>query len=69
LLPAESIPPALTRFDRWTADAEIANGTIAIKPSQVQQGARKRAVEAAVTLADPPVVTFTAPNTTVAKKL
>jgi hypothetical protein len=68
MLPAESIPPALARFDRWTADAEIANNMIAIKPGQVQQGSRKRAVEAAVTLADPPVVTFTAAKETVAKK-
>jgi hypothetical protein len=68
LLPAESIPLPLTRFDRWTADAGIANGAIAIKPSQVQQGSRKRAVEAVVTLADPPVVTFPAPKETVAKK-
>jgi hypothetical protein len=68
LLPVESIPLPLTRFDRWTADAGIANGTIAIKPSQVQQGSRKRAVEAAVTLADPPVITFPAPKETVAKK-
>ncbi len=64
----ESVPATLVRFDRWTADAEIANGTIAIKPSQVQQGVRKRAVEAAVTLGDPPVVTFTTPKETVARK-
>ena len=64
----EPIPPALTRFDRWTADAEIANGTIALKPSQAQQGSRKREVEAAVTLADPPVVTFPAPKETVPRK-
>ena len=64
----EPIPPALTRFDRWTADAEIANGMIAIKPSQAQQGSRKHAVEAAITLADPPVATFPAPKETVAKK-
>jgi hypothetical protein len=68
LLPAESVPPALARFDRWTADADIANGTIKLKQNQVQQGSRKHAVEAAVTLADPPVVTFLAPKETVAKK-
>jgi hypothetical protein len=68
LLPAESVPPALARFDRWTADAEIAKGRITIKPSQVQQGRRKHAVEAAVTLSDPPTVTFTAPKETAAKK-
>jgi hypothetical protein len=64
----EFVPPALTRFDRWTADAEIANGAVAIRQSQVQQGVRKRAVEASVTLADPPVVAFPAPKETVARK-
>jgi hypothetical protein len=55
---AASVPPALARFDRWTADAEIANGAITLKQNQVQQGARKRVVEAAVTLGNPPTVTF-----------
>jgi hypothetical protein len=68
LLHPEFIPPALTRFDRWTADADIANGTIKLKQNQVQQGSRKHAVEAAVTLGDPPVVAFPAPRETVAKK-
>jgi hypothetical protein len=68
LLAAESDPPALTRFDRWTADAEIANGKITLKQSQVQQGSRKRAVEATVTFGDPPLVTFIAPKEIVAKK-
>jgi hypothetical protein len=67
LLPAESVPTALAHFDRWTADAEIANGKITLKQNQVQQGSRKQAVEAAVTFGDPPVVTFAAPKETVAK--
>jgi hypothetical protein len=53
-----SVPPQLARFDRWTADAKVAKGTITIKQSQVLEGARKRAVEATVTLGDPPRVAF-----------
>ncbi|MGA3264988.1 MAG: AsmA family protein [Terracidiphilus sp.] len=65
---AAPVPAALARFDRWTADAEIANGAITLKQNQVQQGVRKRAVEAAVTLGDPPKVTFAAPIETHPKK-
>jgi hypothetical protein len=52
----------LTRFDRWTADAEIADGAITLKQNQVQQGVRKRAVEASVALGDPARVAFTTPK-------
>lgn len=64
---AVSVPPALAHFARWTADAEIANGTITLKQNQVRQGARKRAVEAAVILGNPPKVTFSAPRQTQGK--
>jgi hypothetical protein len=57
-----SIPPALARFDRWTAQAEIANGTITLKQNHVQHGSRKQAVEATLILGNPPVVTFAAPT-------
>jgi hypothetical protein len=67
ILPA-AIPPSLARFDRWTADADIANGAITLKQSQVQQGGRRRAVDAAVNFGVPPKVTFAAPSETVAKK-
>jgi hypothetical protein len=59
---ATPVPPALARFDRWTAEAEIAKGTITLKRNQVRRGSRKQAVEATVTLADPPRVTFAAPK-------
>ena len=52
------IPPALARFDRWTGEAEIARGAITIKENQIQQGTRKLATEANVTLDTPPRVTF-----------
>jgi hypothetical protein len=48
----------LAKFDRWTADAEIADGAITLKQNQVQRGARKLALEGAVTFGDPPQVTF-----------
>lgn len=66
--PAAEIPSELSRFDRWTADAEIANGSIVLKTNQVQQGSRKRAVAGAITLAAPPAITFVAPKPTQARR-
>ena len=63
-----SIPPALLRFDRWTGDAEIGNGVLTLKENQVLQGGRKRAVEAAVTLDNPPKAVFAAHKETQAKR-
>jgi hypothetical protein len=51
-------PAALTRFDRWTADAEIANGAITVTQNQVQRGARKLSVEASAVFGNPPRVSF-----------
>ena len=65
--PAEQVPAALARFDRWTADAEIAKGMITIKQNQVQQGSRKHAVDAAITLGDPAIIHFIGPKETVAR--
>jgi hypothetical protein len=56
------VPPALARFDRWTADAEIANGTLTLKDNQVKRGAHTAPVQAAVILTDSPKVTFPAPK-------
>jgi hypothetical protein len=52
------LPPALARFDRWTADAEIAKGAITVTENVVQRGARKVAVEASAVFGDPPRVNF-----------
>jgi hypothetical protein len=52
------VPPALLRFDSWTADAEIANGAITLKQTEVQRGARRSAVAATVKIADPATVLF-----------
>jgi hypothetical protein len=60
--PSEPVPAALARFDRWTAEAEIADGTITLKANQVQRGYRKTAVEGTVMLGVPPKVSFAAPK-------
>jgi hypothetical protein len=57
-------PPALAKFDRWTAEAEIANGAITLKENHVQQGSRKLAVEGSATFGDPPRVRFGEPQDT-----
>jgi uncharacterized protein involved in outer membrane biogenesis len=66
--PADSIPAALARFDRWTADAAIANRTITLQQNQTQQGSRKQAVAGTLTFADPPKVTFAAPKEAQARR-
>jgi hypothetical protein len=55
------IPPALARFDRWTAGAEIANRALTLKENQVKRGTRTTTVQAVVTLADPARVAFPVP--------
>jgi len=59
---SEPIPPSLARFDRWTADAAIANGAIQLGQNQVSAGARKHSVEASVAFGDPPQITFPPPK-------
>ncbi len=56
------IPPALARFDRWTADAEIANGVLTLTDNQAKRGSRAEPVQASITLADPPKVAFPEPK-------
>jgi len=51
-------PPSLTRFDRFTGDATIADGVLTLGQNQVQRGARKSSVEATVTFAIPAEVEF-----------
>ena len=64
---AEPVPAALSRFDRWTGDAAIANGGLTLDQSLVLVGARKQSVQATVTFGDPPVVNFAAPKLVAAK--
>jgi hypothetical protein len=56
------IPAALARFNRWTADATIANGEIQLGQNQIISGFRKQSVEATITFGDPPVLSFPAPK-------
>ena len=51
-------PSILAKFDRWTADADISNGTITLKQSQVQRGTRKIAIDGSATFGNPPHVTL-----------
>jgi hypothetical protein len=64
----DPVPPVLAHFDRWTADAEVADGKIVLKESRVQQGLRKKAVDATVTLGDPAKVTFGSAKAAQAKR-
>jgi len=66
--PMDAVPPALTRFDRWTADADIADGKIALKKNEVQQGSQKRAVEGTLAFGNPPKVSLAAPREAQAKR-
>ena len=61
-------PAALARFDRWTGDAEIANEAITLEQNQVQRGAHKTAVQASVSLSDPPKFTFAPSKQAIAKR-
>ncbi len=65
---AGPVPAALGRFDRWTADATIANGGLTLEQNLVSTGARKKSVQATVTFSDPPLVSFGAPKQTAAKR-
>jgi hypothetical protein len=65
---ADSVPPIVTRFDRWSGDGEIANGAVTLKENQLQQGARKGLVNASVSFGDPPKVSFAPPKSAAAVK-
>jgi hypothetical protein len=62
------IPKALARFDRWSADATIANNAVELAPSEVQQGTHKSSVSVNVTFANPPLVVFAGPKVDEAAK-
>jgi hypothetical protein len=64
----DAIPEALTRFDRWTAEVDIADGTVTLKNNEVMQGARKRAVEGTLIFGYPPKVSFAPSKETQARR-
>lgn len=57
-----SVPPALGRFDHWTADAAIGSGKIELGKNVTAQGAKKSAVDGSVTLSLPARANFVVPN-------
>jgi AsmA family len=63
-----TIPALLNHFDRWTADAEIADGKVTLRRNELAQGSRKQAVAATVTLGEPPKVSFAGARQATAKK-
>lgn len=54
----DTAPPALSRFDSWTADADIAGGAVTLKDNQVLQGKRTSSASLSVVFGEPPKVTF-----------
>ena len=66
--PSSPAPAAFARFDRWTADAAIANGVITLQQNQAQQGPRKQAIEGTLTFANPPKVTLATPKEAQARR-
>jgi hypothetical protein len=65
---AIAVPPLLTRFDHWTADAAVGDNGVTLKENQVQQGAHKGSASASISFGDPPTVRFTAAKAAVAQK-
>lgn len=61
---ATSVPKQLARFSRWTGEAEVSRGALTLKQNQVIQGSHTAQVDAAVTLADPPKIAFSAQKPT-----
>ncbi len=53
-----SIPSSLNGFDRWTSDAEIADGAITLQQNELLRGAHHSTIQVKVTLSDPPILEF-----------
>jgi hypothetical protein len=62
------IPADLARFDRWTADAEVAGGSIVLKQNQIHRGAHTASVDATAAIAASPRFTFTVSKETQARR-
>jgi hypothetical protein len=52
------VPPMLTRFDKWSGDAAVADGELTLQNSEAQHGSRKTPVDATVTFGTPAKVNF-----------
>jgi hypothetical protein len=55
---AGTVPAALARFERWTADAEMGSGKLSLKQNEAVAGGRKGSVEGSVTLSVPAKANF-----------
>jgi hypothetical protein len=55
------VPPVLAHFDRFTGDAIIANGALALGRNQVQRAGHKSSIQATITFALPAKVAFASP--------
>jgi hypothetical protein len=55
---AAPAPAMLTRFDRWTGEAAIANGEVSLGDNDAQRGNHKSTVQATVKLGGPAKLTF-----------
>jgi hypothetical protein len=63
------VPAELAHFDRWTADAEIANGAIRLNDNAVRLGGRKTVVSGSLAFGDPATLTLTAPKAAKARQV
>jgi hypothetical protein len=52
------VPPVLTRFDKWSGDAAIADDGLTLQKSEAQHGSRKTPVDATVTFGTPAKMSF-----------
>jgi hypothetical protein len=63
-----AVPAELAHFNRWTGDAEVANGAITLKDNAVKLGARKGVVNGSLAFGDPAKLTLAAAKETQAKR-
>ena len=59
---AQPLPKPLSRFASFAGDGEIANGKIVLRHAEAVQAGRRHAIDAEVTLALPPRVSFATPR-------
>jgi hypothetical protein len=52
------VPQVLTRFDKWSGDAKVADGGLTLNQADVQRGSRKIPVDVTVTFGTPAKVSF-----------
>jgi hypothetical protein len=58
------LPAALAHFNRFSADAAIADGNLQLGQNQIGSGLHKQSIAAAVTLTNPPKLSFPEPKET-----